>query len=916
MATGLTSGSEISRYRIGERIGAGGMGEVYAAEDPTLGRLLALKILPPEVVTDPVRVRRFIQEAKAASGLQHPHIISIYEIGEARISIRDEVSQTPVHYIAMELVRGATLAEKIRDDRSELRDRVRWLAQVADAVSKAHAAGIIHRDLKPGNVMISDDGYAKVLDFGLAKLTDVVPVGTDETTAPFDKTGEGVMLGTLAYMSPEQVQGKELDARSDIFSFGSMLYEAVTGRRPFKGDGKLELAHAIIHDKPEPVRERSPDCPDELRKLIGRCLQKDRERRYQSMKDVAIELTEMAEEWEGLSINGVSDSGVSVPVVSTRTRWRPAVAGLVLLTVGAMTAVLSWQMLHPETPRESPRFQLAPPPGVDIQVRGATSKLAMSRDGKLVAFTGADRSHPIYLRAIDEVEARLIARGDGPFFSPDGRWMGYFADGRIWKVPVVGGTPLPICEVPQLRGASWGEDGRIVFSAGKGLFVVSADGGIPRLLTEPDWSVRSVRHYWPQILPGGRAALLMIHNSVLEREREIAVVSLETGEVKTLLTNGTWPLYTPNGYLLFSRSGTLFASPFDLQKLELASDPRPVLEGVYYYLGSGFGAFSVSESGALVYVPAPQHSTDPGKAAATLPVLHWVNRSGEMEPAIPEPRAYESASISPDGKRLGLNIEEEHGEARLWLYDLSTMSWSQLSGATFQAPVHWSPDGRWIYTGAIRNGAPNIVRIATDGSGRREWLTRGQDWSYVSSVSPDGTTLLFGQGSAGDSNILTMASSGGDPQPFIATPAWEDSAAFSPDGKWVAYESRETGSLQVHVRPYPEGEPRFNVSTEGGDLALWNPDGTELFFRCGENFCAAPVRTVPVFTAGQPEVLFSLRIPGLDPAFNTSVADVSADGRRFLRAVPRATATPQRMLVYVPNWIHELDRIYNAGGIR
>lgn len=916
MGITFASGTEVSRYRIVERIGAGGMGEVYSAKDPTLGRQVALKILPPELVENENRVARFVREAKSASGLEHPHIVTIYEIGEAEVSSDSDAAPKTVHYIAMELVHGSTLAHKIHHERTELRERVRWLAQIADAVAKAHAAGIIHRDLKPENIMVTADGYAKVLDFGLAKLTETGEVSADKTTAARDRdTAEGVVLGTLAYMSPEQAQGKTLDARSDIFSFGSILYEAVTGKRPFEGDEKVDLAHAIVREKPEPIRELNPDCPDELRKLIGRCLRKSPERRYQSMKDVAIELDEMAEEWETLSVGGSASSGATVPFSGIRrASWKTWVTAagvvIVLLASGAFLTEL-WRSQPAVAPAtSSPRFQLEPPSGVLIAESGAGKTFSLSPDGRLIAFMTLGGEKWIYLRSIDEIEARPLVDGYNPFFSPDSQWLGYAAADRMWKIPVTGGMPSPICDVERLRGASWGEDGTILFSDGEGLLRVDENGGEPEIVTDAETDSTGIRHYWPQILPGGKAALITIHNGLVQREWGLGLVDLNTKETHILVTGGTWPLITSNGYLVFNRYGTLHAAPFDLEDLEITGEIRPVLEDIYYYDGSGYTAGELSANGALSYIPGA-----PGVRDAE---LVWIDRSGSIEPFSGLREPFDRLAFSREGRYLAVRVAENLEEGRIRVQDLRTGVWHGLPGRVVaRRSLLWSPQGKWIFTSAFRNGVPKLVRIAADGSTRPEAVTSGDlpYWEWVNSVAPDGRILYQKQVEASQFDLYLIEPDGdGRPEPFLATPASEAWGNFSPEGRWVAYESDETGSVEIHVRPYPEGAPRITVTTEGGSMPFWNPNGEELFYRCSKTaYCVIPVETEPTFSAGEPRVLFEADF--LPAAWLTAV-DVAPDGERFLVAKPAPEEVPQRKIVYIPNWIHELDRIYREGGIR
>ncbi|MCA1789890.1 MAG: hypothetical protein LC667_08525, partial [Thioalkalivibrio sp.] len=635
-----------------------------------------------------------------------------------------------------------------------------------------------------------------------------------------------------------------------------------------------------------------------------------------SMKDIAIELDEMAEEWETLSVGGSAFSGATVPFFGIRrASWKTLLAviavAIVLFGAGVIFTELSRSRNDSTPTSSSPRFQLEPPSGVLIEESSALKTFSLSPDGRLIAFMTLGGKKRIYLRSIDEIEARPLVDGFNPFFSPDSQWLGYAAGDRMWKIPVSGGMPIPICDVDRLRGASWGEDGTILFSDGEKLQSVDENGGKPEIVTDPETESSGLRHRWPRHLPGSDAALITIHKGIVQREWEIGLVDLNTKETRTLVTGGTSPLITPNGYLVFNRYGTLHAASFDLKNLEISGEIRPVLKDIYYYEASGFTAAGVSANGALSYIPGA-----PGVRDAE---LVWIDRSGKIEPFSGLRESFDGLAFSPEGRYLAVRVVENLEEGRLHIHDLATGAWHGLPGsvAALHTPLLWSPQGKWIFTSAIRNGVPKLVRIAADGSTRPEAVTSGDlpYWEYVNSIAGDGNLLFQKQVAPSQWDLYLIEPDGdGRPEPFLATPASEAWGKISPEGRWVAYGSDETGSIQIHVRPYPEGAPRITITTEGGDRPFWNPNGGELFYRCSKTaYCVIPVETEPTFSAGEPRVLFEADF--LPSALETSI-DVTPDGERFLVVKPAPEGAPQRKIVYIPNWIHELDRIYKEGGIR
>jgi eukaryotic-like serine/threonine-protein kinase len=887
-------GTTLNHYRIEYSLGRGGMGEVYAAEDTKLHRRVALKVLPNAAGDDAERRQRFEREAQTVAALNHPNIVTIHSVEQAN----------GVRFLTMELVDGKTLADVIPRDGLQLAPFLQHAVPLADAVSAAHTRGVVHRDLKPANVMVTTDGRLKVLDFGLAKLKEPVVMGNLTTMPAQELTGEGRILGTVAYMAPEQAEGREIDHRSDIFSLGVLLYEMATGERPFKGETSVSLLSAIIKDTPRPITEIKPALPLELGRIVRRCLAKDPTRRYQSALDLRNELEEIKHEL---------DSGeLTAAVVEGRrtesTRRRRAIwtgAGVIGLAAAIGLGYLAWRQAFDRPVSRAERFQLQPPSGIAIAEAAAASVLAISPDGNWIAFVGsgnpAGPRGGLFLRSTRELEARRIGIGGSPFFSPDSKWLGFLADNAIRKIPVDGGQPQLICQAPRVRGASWGDDGTILFSAGDGLLRVSSDGGEPETLTTPG---PGERHYWPQVLPGGDAAVFTVHKGNGDRWRNIAVLLLKTREIRSFPSlSGSFPRYLRSGHLVFSRSGTIHRVGFDPARLEVNGEPREVLDDVYFYQGSGNTAFDVARSGALVYIPGAE------RVEETELVL--LDRQGAVEP-IGGRGPYLGAVVSPDGSRVVLNMATSLEDADLWLTDVARGSRIRLThgmatiGAGGSAFV-WSADGKWVIFTSFRSGHGNLFRIPADG-GTPERLTSDVAWDYPGSVSPDGSTLLFSrQAQASQWDLMTLRlEHGRAPQPFVSTPFTEWWPTFSPDGRWIAYGSTETGNAQIHVRPYPGPGARVTVSTTGGSRPLWSRDGRELFYRRSREVWSTAIAAGAAFTHSPPRLLFKADFLPADP-FNAGLS-LAPDGKRFLAVRPPPRERIDRLLVYVPDWIEEVRR--------
>jgi serine/threonine-protein kinase len=876
----LSAGTRLGPYEILSPLGAGGMGEVYKAKDTRLDRTVAIKVLPEDFATDPDRRARFEREARAASALNHPHICTLHDIGH----------QDGVDYIVLEHLEGETLADRLANGPLPLDGVLRYGIEIAQALAAAHRAGILHRDLKPGNVMLTKSG-AKLLDFGLAKRAGVergeaLSVMQTATQAK-PLTSAGTVMGTIQYMSPEQLEAKEADARSDIWALGTLLYEMATGKRAFSGASQASIAAAILKEEPKPMRELQPVAPPALDRLVRACLAKDRDERMQSAGDVGRELSWMGEDDE------------TVPIRDSPGRRMNILLGTLAGTVagGLVATITVLKLRSGEPPGASSLKQLTVTlPSIELAARDYQG-LALSPDGKHLVFPGHRAGvTQLYDRPMDRLEASPIPGTEGalqPFFSPDGRWVGFFAGGKLKKVALAGGTPVAICDARSHNGSVWGSDDTILFSDA-GLFRVSAAGGSPQPVTTPDPGLNESGHTDPAILPNGQAILFTIWTGGYGRA-QVAVQSLKSGQ-RQLLFDGQNPHFTPTGHIVFFRAGSLWAAPFDSDRLKVIGSPTPVVQGVHSEWGL-WSYFALAGDGTLAYLPG----------AFDAKRLVWVDRKGAVAPLGAPPKPYDNPVISPDGQRLAIVIREENND--VWSYELARGTLTRLTSdpGEDETPI-WMPDGTAVAFAGNRSGGGKLLSRLADGSGTDEVLlgTRGGH-RHVDSVSPDGQVLAFeDSGSATGSDIWVMPLHGErNPQPFVQTTFSEGGAKFSPDGRSIAYMSDESGRSEVYVAPYPGPGGRSQVSTDGGVEPVWARSGRELFFRTGDKMMVADVTIQPTFTASQPRVLFEGHFDFLP--WNANY-DVAPDGQRFLMVQP-AEATGRSQINIVLNWFEELKRL-------
>ena len=905
----LTAGAHLGVYEILGAIGAGGMGEVYRARDPKLGRDVALKTLPSAFTSDIERVARFKREAQVLAALNHPHIAAIYGLDEAN----------GCHFLVLELVDGETLAARLDGGPLPVAETLAIARQVADALEAAHEKGIVHRDLKPANIALTADGLVKVLDFGLAKAVDGAHTSdlTMSPTIAFAATHAGVILGTASYMSPEQAKGRAADKRSDVWSFGCVLYEMLTGRRAFDGENVIETMAAVVRDQPNWTL-LPPDVPEHVRLLLKKCLEKDRLARVSDIAVARFLLTE----------------AIPSPAASTESlrshRRLSAVAAVAALCV-AMAAGGAWLGTRFRSqPAPSPaRFVLAPPRSQPLFLQGLDRDIVISSDGSKIVYrstTGSGGGTVFAVRGINDLTPRVLGGTGGrePFMSPDGRWLGYFSSGELRKVSMTGGPSIAIATLGSpLRGVHWGADDRIVFGVvdpSKGLQSISATGGEPRSLTTPARERGEIGHYYPFTMPDGKAVLFTIGNGPAtdDSAAQIAALDLQTGRHKTLFRGGSAAVFVEPGYLVYSSRGTLLAVRFDPRRLEVSGEPVPIVDQVMD-TSVGNANFSVSRNGTLVYVA--------GGGALVQNVLPrslvWVDRRGIETPIKAPTRPYGVARLSPDGTRVAVDIRSPGSDIWIWDLERETLTPLTVDPTVDLVPV-WTQDSRRIIWSSSRGGGnPNLYVQSADGTGPVERLTTNDFAQFATAVTPDGSrVILFTPNAAsgiGSLAAVDMFTAPLDPRgqptvPLLQSKAQKLAAEISPDGRWLAYQSDESGRHEVFVRPFPNVEAgRRQISAEGGTRPAWSPKGDELFYLDGNDQLTA-VRfeaSGTTFIPGKPaRVLNEKYVAGSTTrGYDLRSYNVSADGQRFLMLKETAgasTSAPLPTMIVVLNWIEEL----------
>ncbi len=895
-------GQSLLHYRITGPIGEGGMGIVWRAVDETLGREVAIKVLPPGVGDDPRRLARFEREAKLLASLNHSNIAAIFSLHV----------HEGVRFLAMEYVPGEDLATRLQRGPLPLDDALRVARQIAEALEEAHEQGVVHRDLKPANVKLTPSGRVKVLDFGLAKAfsepADVTVEATVSTSSDSAlaalTTREGAVLGTAAYMPPEQARGLPVDKRADIWAFGVVCYEMLTGTRPFGGTAVVDVLAAVITADPDWTRLPA-GTPPAMAGLLRRSLQKDPRQRLRDIGDARIEIDQMIR-GGGETAAVVTPAPPALPAIAApRSRRRePALVAAGALMAALVTAGTFWSG-RPAAPPLLPveRLNIALPSGtrLDDVLDFSRHTLALTRDGRRLAFVARDGAgrRRIYLRALDSVEAQPVAGtedGDMPFFSPDGATLGFASEGKLKRVGLAGGQATTICDAPEPRGATWADDGTIVFAPGVfgGLQRVAAVGGVPGAVTTLAAREES-SHRWPTALPGGRHVLLSVHPAGAgEQARRIELLDLRTGQ-RRALTRGAYPRYL-DGQLLYGESGRLLAAPLDLEGQRLSGAPTPVLDDVRMdTAGTGLVFAEVSPSGTLVYVA--------GALTPAERTLVWLDRAGRATPAARERRPYLGVRLSPDNRSAAAIVQGTPNS--LWQLDFARDAWTRLTSGEGAATPAWTPDGgRIVFTDT---DLELFAVPAGGGAAPRRIFPADGPTGDMPAISPDGRVLLLGvQDSRGDDIVSVPLDGAGAAAPFEAGPANETSPAISPGGRWVAYTSSESGRREVYIRHFAGPGRKWVVSLDGGSAPRWRRDERELFYLRGSQLMAVTVRLdgdTPVFGAAR--ALFD------DAAFSWSGADlfrydVAADGQRFIAVHPDAREQRTLQLVVVPGFAAEL----------
>ncbi len=888
----LEPGTELGHYEIVSSLGSGGMGEVYRARDTRLGREVALKVLPEAFAEDPARMARFEREARLLASLKHPGIATLYGFE----------SEGATQLLVMEVVEGETLAERIQRGPIPIDQAIALFLQIAEALDVAHTSGVIHRDLKPANIKVSEEGEVKILDFGLAKAmapeepeAELDP--SDSPTLTMAATQRGEVMGTAAYMSPEQAKGKRVDRRADVWAFGACLLETLTGERAFRGLDASELMASVL--MLEPAWEALPEStPPRLRELLRRCLEKDPRRRLRDIGDAVYELEQGLaspdhEAQHGQPEHREPDDRVSATPRSA-IRWLGLAAAA--LAGAILAGLIAWNVRPPpEAADRVVRTVLSGAGNPALRWEPYVGLLDISRDGRWVAYA-ADEG--IHVRSLDELEGGVVAEGGrSPFFSPDGQWVGFMdsSGGAIEKVPVRGGPVITISDTSTALAAIWADDDTIVFHEGNtgfDLSRVSASGGEPREIpiVAPE-GFADLR--WPHLLPGGKVALVTLNRTAIgDRGVEIAALDLETGELRTLVPDGGRAVYTRNGFLVYGQDGALMAVPFDPETLSLGGSPVPVLERVMTKSLSGGADFAISDDGTLVYA-----SGQDGAMPTT--ATFWVNRDGKKEP-IEEVRSL-GPRFSPDGTRVAFTREEN-----LWIWELDRDEWTRLTFAEgLDNNPLWTPDGASLYFAGNRGGRFDIYQRSADGSGQDRLIWKSRDNARPLSIVPRTSELIIQDGTE-----LGVLSLGEEPsfEPLFEVDAMMVGAMLSPDGRWLAFNTTESEQSQVFVHPYPEVQQgRWQISSAGGRFPLWSRDGAELLYQStdGTSIMRVSVDTREGFRSSSSQLLFETRMA---PAFARGW-DLHPDLERFLVSERTGDLPAPPDVVLVQNFFSELERL-------
>jgi serine/threonine protein kinase len=893
----LSAGTRLGPYEIVAPVGAGGMGEVYRARDTRLERTVAVKVLPSHLSASPEVRQRFEREAKTISSLSHPHICALYDVG----------NQDGVEFLVMEYLEGETLSERLAKGSVAFDQVLRYGLEIADALDKAHRQGIVHRDLKPGNVMLTKSGV-KILDFGLAKAMapKAARSGVSLTALPTQQvrselTAEGAILGTLQYMAPEQLEGSEADGRTDIFAFGAVLYEMATGRKAFSGKSQASLISSIMGIEPAPISTISPMTPPAFDRVVRTCLAKDQDDRWQTAHDIAVQL-----KW-------IQEGGSSVLQPAAAPAPRKRLARLVpwvlavLATAGFLVLLVrDWR--RPSTPAQITRFSVLPPEKAIFTPPGehAASQFALSPDGKSLVFVASlpGTRALLWVRRLDSLSAIPLPGTEEavhPFFSPDGRSIGFFTPTTLKRVDASGGAPQRLCDTAGGRGGAWSSEGVIVFadSAATPLNQVPDTGGEPEPVTRLDPSRGELSHRYPVFLPDGRRFVYWSRGSKREHQG-IYLASLDSPESRLVLKSETLAAYAPPGYLLTVRQGMLVAYLFDEKDLQIGQRPIPVAESIPSGAPPGYAPFAVSPNGVLAYSSTFIRGRE----------LVWIDRSGRRVGTVGEPGDYSTPDLSPDEKRIAVSMREgSKGNTDVWLFESGRGAWSRFTfdAANDRAPL-WSPDGSRIVFGSGARGLLDIWEKPSGGAGEPRLVVGSPEDKFPTDWSRDGRFLVYHvYGGKGAWDVWVAPIDGGKPFPFLASRFTEVQGRLSPDGRWMAYASDESGRFEIYVTDFPGKRGRWQLSTNGGLQPAWRADGKEVFYVTpDQGFMSVAVRGGETFEAAPPVALFKANFPPWVPAYWRYYCP-SRDGQRFLvtALVPEASAAPINVVL---NWTAGLKK--------
>ncbi len=882
---GLSLGTRLGPYEIEAPAGAGGMGEVYRARDTRLDRTVAIKVLPEQFATNPELRQRFEREARSISALNHPHICTLHDVGH----------QDGIDFLVMEYIQGESLADRTARGPLPVEQVLKIGMQIAEALEKAHGAGIIHRDLKPGNIMLSKSG-AKLLDFGLAKPAGAVlaarvssgAAGVTRTGPPSPVTEKGNIVGTFQYMSPEQVEGKEADSRSDIFALGAVLYEMATGKRAFDGKSPISVASAILEKDPEPISKAQPLTPPALEYVVAKCLAKDPEERIQSAHDVKLQLAWIAE-------SGAQAEGTGAGQRKGRERFAWAVAAALLVVLIGLAG--AWWLQSRQSRRTMYFSSAFPYPANDVALA------PNGRTAALVAYEEHANKYVIWIYEVGSASAKSLAGTEGashPFWSPDGKSIGFFADGKLKKVELTGEAPQVLCDAPHGRGGTWNRDGVILFSPNTavGLYRISSGGGSPVQVTQPDPSKSETSHRWPVFLPDGKHFLYLAANFSGDFQKNtIYAGSLDSNAKLAVIATSSNAAYADPGYLLYVRDNALVVQRFDTKRLALQGDPHTITDEVQYFAQIAMGVFAAAGSDTLIV----QTGTGADKSQLT-----WFDRAGKQIGTIGNPGLLTNPALSPDGRHVAFGESDKDGRhVDVWVRDLVTDAMTRLtfSPGLNELPI-WAPDSRRLIFTSNQKLHWDLRLKNADGSGTEAVVAQSSapttaPWSW----SRDGKDVLFMR-----DGELWLASWPGKVEKPLLHAVMVRNAQFSPDDKWLTYASNETGKWEVYVSPFPSFSSKWQVSQGGGEEPRWRGDGKELFFLSPEGkMMAVPVMTGNSFEAGSPITLFQTHLR--QPISSTDMVsyDVSRDGKRFLinTKVDEPNTTHLSIMLH---WASELAR--------